>query len=335
MWYCVNPEEVKELPYDINGLKMYHVPYTAEKRDVQDGRRWKPWVTSSRKGCAGKRNVQSCKGSYICSWDDCCYKKEFAKPNSVQFFNANGKMHCRSCNRKGVYVPCPARKISEFPNNSYVATIYHIGNHTCTAVPKPKINAHHDIEEMFKADQKMKPSAVPTAKLTSMIREGKSWKEIEESAEGMLDKNKIKNIKAKVVNSMHLNGHNFDAVAEIKKKTDEKDRYLIWKINNRHFNCNGQGSYVFKMSNEKTEICVQMDVQNSEHPLSKEYCFLDAVHSRCQGFKTLTLWVWHPTLNELINLATMECEAETSESIQIFWTNVNEVSIISLKKILV
>lgn len=90
--------------------------------------------------------------------------------------------------------------------------------------------------------------------------------------------------------------------------------------------------YVFKMSNEKAEICVQMDVQNSEHPLSKEYCFLDAVHSRCQGFKTLTLWVWHPTLNELINLATMECEAETSESIQIFWTNVNEVSILSLKK---
>lgn len=56
-----------------------------------------------------------------------------------------------------------------------------------------------------------------------MIREGKTWSEVEEVAEAMLDKNKVKNIKAKVVNSMHPHGHNFDAVAEIKKKTDEKD----------------------------------------------------------------------------------------------------------------
>lgn len=65
---------------------------------------------------------------------------------------------------------------------------------------------------------KVKPSAVPTAQLTTMIREGKTWSEVEEVAEAMLDKNKVKNIKAKVVNSMHPHGHNFNAVAEIKKK---------------------------------------------------------------------------------------------------------------------
>lgn len=325
LWYGVDDETVKEIPYDINGLKVYHVQYTEGRREVQDGRKWKPWVTSSRKGFAGKRHVQSCKGSYICRSDDCPYKSEFGKANSVQFVNVNGKMFCRSCNRHAKYVPCIAKKVTEFPKGGFIATIYHAGNHTCTAIPKPKVDSNRDIEEMFKANQKLKPSAVPSTTITSMIRDGKSWEDIDVKAESMLDMNKIKNIKAKVVSSINPSGHNFDAVGEIKKRTDEKDKYLIWRMNNRQFN--GQPSFVFKMSKEKAEICVQMDFQKSQHSLSKEFCFLDAVHSRCQGYKTLTLWVWHPTLNELVNLATMECEAETSETIQTFWTRLNEVSI--------
>lgn len=76
---------------------------------------------------------------------------------------------------------------------------------------------------------------------------------------------------------------------------------------------------------KKIEICVQMGKDKSHHLLSQEFYFLDAVHSRCQGFKTLTLWVWHPTLNELVNLATMECETESTKVIQLFWTYLNEV----------
>ncbi|KAL9963788.1 hypothetical protein ACROYT_G027330 [Oculina patagonica] len=324
LWYGVDVEAVNELPYDIDGTRVFQVRFDRDERNVRDGRSWKPWVTSSRKGFRGKRNVQSCKGSYLCKNNRCPYEKQFGKANNVQFVKAGGKYRCRSCNGKGEYISCPARKVSEYPQDSAFATIYHLGTHTCTAKRKPKLYATSDIEQFFKTHSMVKPSAVPTAKLTTMIREGKTWSEVEDVAEAMLDKNKVKNIKAKVVNSMHPHGHNFDAVAEIKKKTDEKDPYLIWKINNLHFN-NGLGSLVFKMSKEKAEMCVQMDKDQSEHPLSKEFCFLDAVHSRCQGFKTLTLWVWHPTLNELVNLATMECEAESSLVIQSFWNNVNEV----------
>lgn len=96
----------------------------------------------------------------------------------------------------------------------------------------------------------------------------------------MIDKNKVKNIKVKVVNSMYFYGYNFDVVVEIKKKIDEKDKYLIWKINNCYFN-NGYGSFVFKMSIEKVEVCVQMDRNNCEYFFLKEFCFLDVVYSRC------------------------------------------------------
>lgn len=64
----------------------------------------------------------------------------------------------------------------------------------------------------------VKPSTVSTAKLTTMIREGRTWSDVENAAEAMLDKNKVKNAKAKVVNSVHAYGHNFDAAVEIKKK---------------------------------------------------------------------------------------------------------------------
>ena len=327
LWYGVDVEVVEELPYDIDGTRVFQVPFDKDERNVRDGRSWKPWVTSSRKGFRGKRNVQSCKGSYLCKNNRCPYEKQFGKANNVQFVKAGGKYRCRSCSGKGEYISCPARKVCEYPQDSGFATIYHLGTHTCTAKHKPKLHATSDIEQFFKTHSMVKPSAVPTAKLTTMIRESKTWSEVEDVAEAMLDKNEVKNIKAKVVNSMHPHGHNFDAVAEIKKKTDEKDPYLIWKMNNRHFN-NGLGSLVFKMSKEKAEMCVQMDKDQSQHPLSKEFCFLDAVHSRCQGFKTLTLWVWHPALNELVNLATMECEAESSLVIQSFWNNVNEVTMI-------
>ena len=178
------------------------------------------------------------------------------------------------------------------------------------------------LKNFLKKKHKVKPFDVFNAKFTSMIREGKSWTEVEDAAEGTLNKKKIKNLRAKVVNKMHPNGHNFDAIVEIKKKADGKDKYLIWKINNRHFN-NGQSSYGFKTSREKMEICVQMDKDKSDHPLSQEFCFLDTVHSSCQGFKTLTLWVWHQTLNELVNFATMECESESTKIIQLFWTYLN------------
>lgn len=317
--------QVDELPYDIDGKRVYKAPYEESNRNVLDGRPWKSWVTSSRKGFHGKRNVQSCKGSFVCERDSCPYAKEFGKKNAVQFVDVRGKTYCRSCNSLAKFVPCPAKKISEFPRNSAIATIYHIGKHTCTAIKRPKKQQpNDDLVELFKANPKVKPSSVANTKITSMIREGKSWSEIEEAATSMLDGIKIKNVKAKVVAEMHPNGQNFDAVSEMKKKTDERDKYFIWKINNGQFN-NGQPSFVFKMSKEKAQVCIQMHRDDSDHPLSKEYCFLDAVHSRCHGYKTLTLWVWHPVLNQLVNLATMECENESSGTIQLFWNTLNEV----------
>ncbi|KAK3711266.1 hypothetical protein QZH41_007880 [Actinostola sp. cb2023] len=85
---------------------------------------------------------------------------------------------------------------------------------------------------------------------------------------------------------------------------------------------NGMPTYVFKTSKLAVELALQMD-KDGEGFMSQEYCFLDAKHDRCRGFKTLTLWVYHPLLRELFKLATAEVEAETGDTIAVFFQAFN------------
>ena len=59
--------------------------------------------------------------------------------------------------------------------------------------------------------------------------------------------------------------------------------------------------------------------------LHDQCCYADALHKRCPGYKTITLWVYHPLLRELLKLATMERTTEDSDAMVQFWSLFNEV----------
>ena len=42
-------------------------------------------------------------------------------------------------------------------------------------------------------------------------------------------------------------------------------------------------------------IAISMDVNGSENALQDQECFFDGSHSRHKGYKSLGLWVLHPT----------------------------------------
>lgn len=67
-----------------------------------------------------------------------------------------------------------------------------------------------------------------------------------------------------------------------------------------------------------------MDKDNNDI-LSQEYAYVDAKHDRCRGFKTITLWTYHPTLRKLVNLAIVETEEENTENFVLFWNTFNEM----------
>ena len=102
-------------------------------------------------------------------------------------------------------------------------------------------------------------------------------------------------------------GQNFEALSLYKQKCDEKDKYFIYKVNNKALN--GVPSYVFKCSTHMAHLCLEMD-RNKNGILKEEFAFVDAKHDRCKNFKTVTLWTFHPVLRKTICLAKMEVEAE-------------------------
>ena len=71
---------------------------------------------------------------------------------------------------------------------------------------------------------------------------------------------------------------------------------------------------------------LSMDQDNQlDNPFKHEPCYFDGMHKRCQNWKTLTLWVYHPSSRKLMRLATCEVKGETSQSCALFWKCLNSM----------
>ena len=58
--------------------------------------------------------------------------------------------------------------------------------------------------------------------------------------------------------------------------------------------------------------------------LSFKHTYMDAMHNRVNGYKTLTLWMYHLGMQWVLNLAIMDCERETTEMITLSLQKFNE-----------
>ena len=130
------PQEVEEVPWDIDGnviLKMKCEDFWID--NVPDGCWWKV-VQSSRKDLQGERKFTTCMGSYICNNPECPkYTTEKVK-NFIDFkCGPKGSYTCKIC---GYYVAreyCGALKAVEYEESSGYITIYHTGTHKCHIKP--------------------------------------------------------------------------------------------------------------------------------------------------------------------------------------------------------
>ena len=61
------------------------------------------------------------------------------------------------------------------------------------------------------------------------------------------------------------------------------------------------------------------------NPMKEQVAYLDGMHSRIQGYVTLTLWVYSPVILGVMRLATMECEKEDSHNIALFIKTFNKM----------
>ena len=119
----------------------------------------------------------------------------------------------------------------------------------------------------------------------------------------------------------------FKNIKDLKDTTDKNDIFHIAKMNCHEVS--GTPSYVFKTSQKSLKIALKMEQKpdSDEHALnslSVEYAYFDGMHSRVRGYKTLTLWVYHPGMYKVLLLAVMGIESENTEMVTLFFNLFNE-----------
>ncbi len=278
----------------------------------KDGRRWQ-YNTTSRQGFSGIRKIGKCQGSYRCQNSACSFFLEKGFMNDKQFRSAGGVQVCFVCGVPAHKVTCGAIKVVEFPaksgNETHTLKIFHHGKHMCSI----KRKAFNQQKAITNHPDKG-PKGIAKATLKEAFNAGASADELGNIAYQFTDRKRISNQKAKILGTTENNS--IDALVEFKKYTDKKDTYYVYRINSRKMN--NEPTYVFKTSRKKIEMALQCD-REGNFILSDEPVHFDAKHSRVKGFKTLTLWVYHPVMRRVINLASMDVEKEKTEHMTIFW----------------
>ena len=129
--------------------------------------------------------------------------------------------------------------------------------------------------------------------------------------------------KAKIAWEKNPEKHSLEAVGILKQAMDKEDKYPIYQINSTQFI--GQPNYIFRSKAPMAQLAIDMDQDGPEHPLQGEEAYFDGCHSRCAGYKTLVLFVYHTAMHHILRLAMMEVKSESTHEISIFWELFNEI----------
>ena len=323
-------KHITDFPHAIDGnqvLKMKQVsdPWTDQ---VLDGR-WFKYSESSRAGFRGRRKFGRCMGSRACRNLACPKLTAEGVVNTMHFRmdRITGRPICKICEDFGVEVYCGCIKVLEFDPVTGEITIYHQGNHICRLKEDTKKKSLY-IRNHLGIAQDRNPDRMRTSMMSFYLSKGQYSKAIE-AAEMTIDTTLVGRIRKKnpVAGKEHLNVSEkdaFHAISDLKEAIDDDDPFLIYSKNSRTLN--GKPTHVFKSSAQAAEIAIKMDTRNEEHSILQEECaYMDAMHSRCKQYKTITMWVYHPAKRDLQALAIMECQRENTENISLFLTLFNKM----------
>ena len=327
----MEPTEVDRLPGEIDGTCWYRIKcsekeYTEKTSDL----RWFLMRTSSRIGLVGRRKVGSCLGSYICSNKSCSYLSTEGKPNEKLFDYLYKKKVCRSCGVFAAQKECHARKLIEFHQLKGICDVYHYGEHTC--LPKEDKRGNDDyINEQIKKYPNLAPKALQVQCVKEKVSQG-DIKGAQEIGRKLADRNRVKQLRSEMLSpDQNTDHHSMEAVAIFKEACDKSDPFHIFKMNDSRMNT--LPDFVFKTSRLSAELGLMMDQGNEvKNVLQEEDCYFDGAHSRCRGFISLALWLFHTSMCRLLKLACMEVRSESSEHIALFFKLWNEVLRMAGKK---
>ena len=314
------PEVVDDLPDDIDGTKAYQILCSPKHMlEKQNDQRHFIMKVSKRKGFGGRRRIGWCSGSLRCMNERCPYYKSTTTRNCSHWKKGSETQKCYCCGQKGVLLPCPARKMTEYDFKASILKVYHLNEHNCTLrLDKKKYDAQ--LERISQKYSHLPAMQALNEGVVEHIRAGEVEAAAMQARETANTKrfmqihriNRQRNTEAK---------DSIEAVIKLKEDSDPTDTFLVYRINGE--NMNKDPGYTFKTSKEALAMCLEMD-RTKKTVLSDQECFFDGCHSRCKNWITLAAWVYHPTPRILVRLATMEVKVERTEHVALFWQLLNE-----------
>ena len=316
------------LPGDIDGKKLYILPFDPSKRMLssKDGRNWDTWKTSSNKTYKVRR-LAKCKGGWKCVNPRCDFSKTFNKQNSyyLKFETVSSEQvafcKIKGCEKKCVKLTCECVKIWEFDDNTNLVRVLHDGFHEC--IPRKVVTSDDKkLHDYFKNNSKTTPMQASRDVVIEAFDTPDITKEdLDKVIDSSIDRQHVRYVKRQHIQENRPFGHSFEAVGQFKAKMSSIDKFLVYRINNRLLN--GKISYVFKTSKRQLKIAISMD-ENGDGALSSEFCFFDGTSKRCPEYVTLAGHVYFPHTGEMVKLFTMETESESTECVALCLTIFNE-----------
>ena len=288
---------VEEIPWDVDRDQKYTIECEEDEYiDKSKDGCWFEMHTSSCKGLDGRRKSGVCIGSLMCENKSCPKLLTEGIPNTNEFTKDSNVDVCKSCGYFVPCAPCGVLKLVEYDRDTKMMTVIYEGEHNCR--PKPNLKKKFDILKDITKDTTCvrTPADARRQVIKKLLAEGKISEAIAVTCKmddtSLLEKMRYMSKDVDTCKGQEDDIEAFRNLKTLKEDADKVDTNLIYVMNCGAINSGP--TYVFKTSRYALETAVKMDatrktVHGKASILSLEKAFFDGMHSRCKGYKTLTL----------------------------------------------
>ena len=326
---------VDQIPWGIDGDHIYTIKCSEDEwiKKYEDGR-WFFLKDSSNVNIRGKRKIGKCLGSFTCKRGDCPKLTTEDVVNTVDFRRIDKDKDTAICSCCGFPTErdyCGCIKAVEYNRETESMTYYHQGFHICGVKP--------NVRECRKVIEKLPIPITAYTKPSKYMKDCMYHYIDSEDYDSAFDISKslsqadviseIKKLRKNPDRSLHkrdelLSFHHVNRMKDSLLKSN-KDKYLIYKWECKLMG--GKSSYVFKTSAVSLKIAGMMagkiKVGGEYSSLCREPAFFDGMHKRVKYFVSLTLWVFHPAMRMMLEMAVMDTPCENSDDIEVFFSTFN------------
>ena len=285
------------------------------------------WLTRGSDIPGGKKRSGFCMGSNVCVNPACTFldrSRERYRNGDLNCGNFYGRRSkppymsfCQYCFQAAEFVVCYAERATTYTYADKILNVYYDGYHNCHPSEAPA--AEQELIEIIRGRQHLGPKGIAVASILEAMS-SPNWDNVDRVANLTTNLNRIKNTKRK-----HFPNESVNRLARLEwfqLNSKKQDEFLLFAFNLGDNST--MPSFTWQSEKHFIDIAFELDESGPNLLFNKRPVFLDTMHKRVEGWKTITLWVQHPLTRKIVPLAIMDSEAEDSYMLTLFLILLNK-----------